>query len=206
MNGITVYNNDGIKFFRSTYGYAYVPESINSDFTKLLLGAIDMVWISQTVLDEIVNKKRLDDERNALLSRTANRNNEGKWHEENGNIDKAISLYEENVIEGYPATLSFERLYVLYRKRRQYQDELRVLDVAIQIFSKENEEGFKRITEKPENAPYKDALQIALETCTPVKNDEGWYIFCPYPVIQYIERREKVLKLIEKQGIRKNKI
>ncbi len=76
--------------------------------------------------------RQLEEER--LLS-TARRNNEGMEHEKSGRIDDAIAVYEENIKVGYPASHSYERLMILYRKRKEYAQEIRVILRAIEVFS-----------------------------------------------------------------------
>lgn len=73
------------------------------------------------------------------LNQCASLNNQGIELEKVGLIDEAIKVYEDN-IEGdcYPATHSFERLMVLYRRRKDYANEIRVIEKAVSVFAKEN--------------------------------------------------------------------
>ena len=87
---------------------------------------------------------------------------------------------------------------ILYRKRKQYSDELRVIDLALNRFSKENEKRYSQAVANPANRKYLEQIESAMEVNSGVKNNEGWFIFNPYYIIHWIERREKVLKLIEK--------
>lgn len=80
-----------------------------------------------------------------LLSKTAERNNLGIAAEKNGEIEEAIRYYEANIKDGYPATHSFDRLMILYHRRKQYQDEIRIIDLAIKTFTKDS---YKRTIEK----------------------------------------------------------
>lgn len=61
-------------------------------------------------------------------------NNKGIELEKLGEIDAAISIYEQN-IDGncYPAFHSFDRLLVLYRKSKMYENEKRVCVKAIEV-------------------------------------------------------------------------
>lgn len=76
--------------------------------------------------------RRLEEER---LLGTARRNNEGTELEKSGRIDDAIAVYEENIKVGYPASHSYERLMILYRKRKEYDQEIRVILRAIEVFA-----------------------------------------------------------------------
>lgn len=93
-------------------------------------------------------KKRIEAEE--LLSRTAQRNNLGIEAEKNGQLEKAIEYYEENIKDGYQAIHSFDRLMILYHRRKQYKDEIRVIDLAVEIFNTDsyNETAAKWIVRK----------------------------------------------------------
>lgn len=69
------------------------------------------------------------------LQQTADNNNKGIAFEKEGNITSAIEVYEENLKIGYPATHSYIRLMILYRKEKKYEDEIRVIKKAIDLFS-----------------------------------------------------------------------
>lgn len=68
------------------------------------------------------------------LQQCAKLNNKGTAYEKQGKVKQAIKTYEKN-IEGdcYPATHSFDRLMILYRKAKDYDNELRVCEKAIQV-------------------------------------------------------------------------
>lgn len=56
--------------------------------------------------------------------------------EATGCVEEAISVYEENIAAGYPAAHSFDRLMVLYRKAKDYKNEMRIIKKAIKVFAK----------------------------------------------------------------------
>jgi hypothetical protein len=78
----------------------------------------------------LINKKEKDD----LLFRTADRNSRGIKAEAEKNTELAIKLYEENIADGYPATHSYNRLLILYRRTHRYENELRIIDHAKEVF------------------------------------------------------------------------
>jgi len=90
-------------------------------------------------LDEL---KRLKDEKKQKEKRLhdcASRNNKGIALEKEGKIDRAIKVYESNIVEGcYPARHSFDRLMILYRKQNDYDNEIRVINRAIEVFEHES--------------------------------------------------------------------
>lgn len=71
------------------------------------------------------------------LFKCAGLNNKGIAQEKAGDIDSAIETYEENIKGRYPALHSYDRLMILYRKRKDYQNELRVIDIALDVFNKD---------------------------------------------------------------------
>ena len=84
---------------------------------------------------ERYKKKQLDERR---LSECVELNNKGIELEKNGETDAAIEVYEKNIKPGcWPARHSFDRLLVLYRKRKDYTNELRVCKAAIELFDGE---------------------------------------------------------------------
>lgn len=71
------------------------------------------------------------------LTECADRNNRGKELEKDGRLDEAVALYEDNIKPGcWPATYSFDRLLVIYHKRQDYKNELRVCRRAVSVFKK----------------------------------------------------------------------
>lgn len=72
-----------------------------------------------------------------LLSRTAQLNDRGIELERYDDITAAIQVYEQNIELGFPAHHAFRRLLVLYRKQKDYANELRVCRRACRVFPKE---------------------------------------------------------------------
>lgn len=79
--------------------------------------------------------------REELLKTTSELNNKGIAYEKAGEIEAAISTYEECIKLRYPATHAYYRLMVLYRKAKDTVNEERVIRVAIEMFP--NEEKYK---------------------------------------------------------------
>lgn len=72
------------------------------------------------------------------LSDTTRNNNKGITYEKEGNIKAAIKIYEKNLEIGYPATHSYTRLMIIYHKEKRYEDEVRVIKKAIEVFSSDS--------------------------------------------------------------------
>lgn len=62
-------------------------------------------------------------------------NNKGLQYEKTGNIDDAISAYEENIYHEFDGTMPYTRLAIIYRKMKKYDDEIRVVNQFIKVFS-----------------------------------------------------------------------
>lgn len=61
-------------------------------------------------------------------------NGQGMDYEKRGNIDGAIELYEKSIKIGFPAHHSFKRLMVIYRRKKDIENELRVINTALKVF------------------------------------------------------------------------
>lgn len=90
-----------------------------------------------------VSNERL--ERDELLNETARLNNVGIALEKEGRIDEAIETYENNISLGYKATHSFDRLRILYRKRKDYDNMVRVIRREGEVFGYTQEEVDEKI-------------------------------------------------------------
>lgn len=133
------------------------------------------------------------------LGATARLNNIGIEYEKNGDVHNAIKTYEKNIKIGYPATHSYDRLMKIYRRLKMYDKERAVVEVAIQVFNKENERRFNMAMADERKVKYKEEIRSAMETNEKVMGDDGWYVFVPYDVMKYISRLHKVKSLIVKQ-------
>lgn len=123
---------------KRTYLDRFIHGAIISE--ELLWADEDAAGYVTTTVEEL---KRMENRlaeyeaRNRALTHCAELNNEGMRLEKQGNIDAAIAIYEQNIsADCYPATHSFDRLMILYRKRKDYENERRVILKAIMLFPK----------------------------------------------------------------------
>jgi tetratricopeptide (TPR) repeat protein len=70
----------------------------------------------------------------ADYNRQVQRNLTGIKLEKLDRVDEAIRLYEANVRENFDGSHPYNRLAVIYRKRKQIDDEIRVLERAIWVY------------------------------------------------------------------------
>lgn len=68
-----------------------------------------------------------------LLNKAANLNQYGAQAEASGNIDRAIAYYEDIVSDKAPLPNAYVRLAILYKKRKQWADVVRVCDAALAV-------------------------------------------------------------------------
>lgn len=111
-----------------------LPPDLFAELSKLSLqGTCAQITTSTIIeLDKRLAERKAKDK---ALSDCARLNNKGKEYEKAGKIALAIRTYENNIAGNcYPATYSFDRLMVLYRKRKEYDKELAVIEKALVVF------------------------------------------------------------------------
>jgi tetratricopeptide (TPR) repeat protein len=98
---------------------------------------------------------------NPLLSKEENeaidRNLRGRDLEKQGNITDAIELYELNVAYGFEGDFPYDRLRVIYSKQKRYDDVIRVLEKAIDVFNN------KVFADRPDRLPKLERFRLQLE-------------------------------------------
>lgn len=62
------------------------------------------------------------------------RNLKGKDLEKQGDIEDAIRLYEQNVADKADVPFPYNRLAIIYRKQKRFDDEIRVLEKALKAY------------------------------------------------------------------------
>lgn len=110
-----------------------LPMDLFSELTRLSMHGTHAQITTSTIieLDKRLAARKAADK---LLSDCAKRNTKGKEYEKAGKIGLAIKTYEKNIDgECYPACHSFDRLMVLYRKRKEYNKELAVIEKALDV-------------------------------------------------------------------------
>ncbi|MCM3572515.1 HIRAN domain-containing protein [Mesobacillus subterraneus] len=86
------------------------------------------------------------------------RNLLGKDLEKEGYVDNAIELYEINVKERFSGNFPYDRLATIYRKRKQYGEEIRVLEQAVSVFE-ELSTSSQRQDVKPKLDKFRERLE-----------------------------------------------
>lgn len=140
--------------------------------------------------DSAINQAIIDAENSSRLIPIA------QSLEKEGMINEAIAVYEKSILSKIPATVPYDRLMILYRKKKDYENEIRVIKDAISVFMAENERRAGRVIEG-DSSLYNEVMQ-ALETNESIRYDDGRWAFVQYNVMDYITRLEKAKKLYQK--------
>lgn len=100
-------------------------------------------------LDSLLDKGDLGSKWQALYEEgqrieniVVERNLKGQQLEKQGDVEGAIRLYEQNIIDEVDTPHPYNRLTIIYRKQKRFDDEIRVLEKAIKVF-KEIEQNKK---------------------------------------------------------------
>lgn len=137
----------------------------------------------------------------------------GNEHRDKGEYDKAVQCYIDsyNIGKGKISTASYcsslNQLILLYRKLKDREKELKVLDLCIDEFMEQNKENAEEFIAKyPE---LEEEALIALETNTTILDNTTDNPFkkknlLQYNLKSYISRRDKVKKMIEKTQQKKH--
>ena len=152
---------------------------------KVLCG-LDVDSIKETIKSEYPTGEDDLSECSRLINLGINLEKEGK-------IDEAINVYEKSIVPQLPAKHPYERLAILYRKRKDYVNEIRVLTTAISVFMKENERRAGIVCDK--DGSLHDMVMQALETNESIRYEDGKWAFVQYDVMKLITRLEKAKKL-----------
>ena len=91
------------------------------------------------------------------LSDPVDRNQAGIQLEKNGSVNEAIKLYEANLEENFEGNHPYDRLAIIYRRKKLYDDEKRVHKKAIKVF--EEHVPKNRADRKPKLEKFQNRLE-----------------------------------------------
>lgn len=130
--------------FYEKYKYGIFESNIGDDIMDRIGDAIvDGDGKLKVYDDEIEELGKAAEEYKAKEQRlydAARLNNEGMAAERSGDIENAISIYERNILPGTYFTLHpYHRLCVLYRRQKDFDNEIRVIETALSRFDPKSE-------------------------------------------------------------------
>ena len=119
------------------------------------------IWTEKT---KSVKKENIEKEYKKIKipKDVVDRNLKGIDLEKEGYTDNAIEFYEANIKDGFEGNHPYDRLAIIYRKRKQYIEEIRVLEIGIGVFSKLKETS-PRMDVEPKLNTFKARLVKAQE-------------------------------------------
>jgi tetratricopeptide (TPR) repeat protein len=130
-----------------------------------------------------------------LALKVEERNDAARLAEQEDHVDRAIRLYEQNIKEDYADEFAFERLMIVYRKQRNYKDELRVIKRGIELFEQSMKEHLKRSLSRHMDGKKLERLSNAIMKKSGLKKAEFHF---PDPIDKWIKRKEIVEKKLKK--------
>ena len=132
-------------------------------------------------------------EKNSAILRRIQERDRAAWQaEQDGDLDTAIELYEQNIKENYPGEYAFERLMILYRKQKDYEEELRVINHGINVFAQELEDHLKHSFSK--NVDRKKVEDLS----DGIMNNNGFQLmYYANPLDKWAKRKEFLEKKLK---------
>lgn len=124
----------------------------------------------------------------------AEKNEEGRQAEAGGDIPGAIKLYEESIRLDYPDPVAFDRLMILYRRQKQYKDEIRVINKAIKVFSQDYERHRKEQLPAAHSRKKVRDLSAAIMKKAGLYDRKGNDIYAPEPIARWMKRKAVAVK------------
>ena len=112
-------------------------------------------------------------------------------HRRGGDPNKAVRFYEQNIREDYADKFAFERLMIIYRKQKEYKNELRVIKRGIEVFQKKFKERVKHSLARRVSDKKLEQLSNAIIKISGQKKEE---LHFPDPVDKWLKRKEIVEK------------
>ena len=114
---------------------------------------------------------------------------QAKTAEEDGDPDEAIQLYEKAIKQKPLLEQPYSRLMILYRKNKQYKDELRVINKALELFMDHYDKRKKSFKGNTTIARLSKALLKSIDN--DAKQLENSY---PKPIAKWERRKQTVEK------------
>ena len=130
-----------------------------------------------------------------LALKIEERNDAARRAEQAGDLHKASKLYEQNIRENYADEFAFERLMIIYRKQKEYKDELRVIKRGIELFQESMRDHLKQSLSRHVDGKKLEQISNAIMKKSGLKKGE---LHFPDPIDKWMKRREIVEKKLEK--------
>jgi hypothetical protein len=126
-----------------------------------------------------------------LALKVEERNKTAREAEGDDDLNKAIRFYEQNIREDHADKFAFERLMIIYRKHKEYKNELRVIKRGIEVFQKKFKERVKHSLGRRVSDKKIEQLSNAIIKISGQKKEA---LHFPDPVDKWLKRKEIVEK------------
>ena len=120
------------EFIDANMAGGVIPIDLFIELQNKLLSGEQYAVLPNDVILSIEKDKKAEQDKVEAMNKCAALNNLGIKYEREGNIALAISTYEENLSSPFIACHSFDRLMILYRKQKDYDNEIRVIQKALE--------------------------------------------------------------------------
>lgn len=110
-----------------------IPIDLFIELQNKLLSGEQYAILPNDIIRSIEENRKAEQDKLEAMNKCAALNNLGTKYEQEGNIALAISTYEENLSSSFVACHSFDRLMILYRKQKDYINEIRVIQIALDV-------------------------------------------------------------------------
>jgi hypothetical protein len=130
----------------------------------------------------------------ALQAASPDITDKAKKAEYEGDLKLASTLYEQVLKKYLTDEFPYNRLMIIYRKLKQYKDELRVINKGIKNF----EEAYKKRIKKPfRKNSAAGKLSTAFMKSTGLIDKKGNAVYEPQPVARWKKRKLTVEKKLK---------
>ena len=115
-----------------------------------------------------------------------------KYQEAEGNLTEAAKLYEKLIKANPTAEFSYNRLMMIYRKLKNYKNELRLINEGIRVF--------QELYTPSKVGKHKNIIKISkqLNMLTGLTDNKGKSLYDAEPIGKWKKRKEVVLKKLGK--------
>ncbi len=120
-------------------------------FKQLRVSSPNFDGIIALLQDQMAWVRCIDKERARLFGIMAERNDQGKQLEGQGQIAQAVALYEANIQDRFFGSFPYDRLRIIYTRQGQYADAIRVCQAYLDLPDRplgQNKPHFQRHLEK----------------------------------------------------------
>lgn len=113
--------------------------------------------------------------------------------EKNSDLELAEKLYKRQMNEKAFNAFVYTRLMIIYRKQKQYKEELEIMNKGLQYFKAHQA---KQITQKASNAVIKK-LSNSLNKSLGLTDKKGNFLYEPEPIPTWKKRKATVEKKLK---------